>query len=364
MSVSGRAHGRGSESFESVAAPERAGSVWAKRPYAAPVALAVAAAVLTVIVAVAADLPVRDPDGIFGPRFRLLVAAVLAMVLIDIVPRAVRRARADRQPLRKSVALVARERWTRRRTLLIATGILSFYVTYVSYRNLKSFLPFVTEQDLDAPLLSWERALFGGDPAILLQDLLGTGVAAHILSSVYLVYLAFVPISLCAALVWSSNMAGGFWYTMALGINWLLGAASYYILPALGPAFVAPEIVSGLSETGVVQLQQTLLESREAVLINPWGTPEVQSIAAFASLHVSVVFSAALIAHLMGLARGLRIALWVFLGLTIVSTVYFGWHYLVDDVAGLAMGALAVYLGGLATGRRFELRPQTSTRLA
>lgn len=363
MSGTSRAHGRGPDAGISLAEARGRGSLWARRPYLAPAALAVAAAALTVAVAVAEGLPVRDPDGIFGPRFRLLVGAVLALVVIDILPRAVRRAGAGSERLRQSVAAVARERWSGRRSLLIVAGILSFYVTYVSYRNLKSFLPFLRDQDLDAPLLSWERGLFGQDPATLLQDLLGTGVAAHVLSSVYLIFLAFVPISLCAALVWSSDMVSGFWYAMALGINWLLGVASYYILPALGPVFVAPEIVGGLSETGVVQLQQTLVESRADVLRNPWGTPEVQSIAAFASLHVSIIFSAALIAHLMGLARGVRVSLWLFLALTILSTVYFGWHYVIDDVAGLVMGAAAVYLGGLATGR-FALRRQASARLA
>jgi hypothetical protein len=36
--------------------------------------------------------------------------------------------------------------------------------------------------------------------------------------------------------------------------------------------------------------------------------------------------------------------------LTILATVYFGWHYLVDDVAGLGIGAFAVWLAWRATG--------------
>ena len=35
--------------------------------------------------------------------------------------------------------------------------------------------------------------------------------------------------------------------------------------------------------------------------------------------------------------------------MTVVATAYFGWHYLVDDLAGLLIGALAVWLAHLAT---------------
>ena len=55
----------------------------------------------------------------------------------------------------------------------------------------------------------------------------------------------------------------------------------------------------------------------------------------------------------------LRIALWAFLGLTMVATLYFGWHYIVDDIAGLMIGAIAVPIAGMATG---HLRPAMPVR--
>ena len=55
----------------------------------------------------------------------------------------------------------------------------------------------------------------------------------------------------------------------------------------------------------------------------------------------------------------LRFALWAFLGLTMVATLYFGWHYVVDDIAGLAIGAIAVPIAGVATG---HLRPAVPVR--
>ena len=82
------------------------------------------------------------------------------------------------------------------------------------------------------------------------------------------------------------------------------------MLPALGPVFVAPDFYSNLPETGTAALQQALIYERHEALAGQ----AAQSIAAFASLHVSVVFTAALIAQLLHLHRLLRVALWTFLG--------------------------------------------------
>jgi membrane-associated phospholipid phosphatase len=46
----------------------------------------------------------------------------------------------------------------------------------------------------------------------------------------------------------------------------------------------------------------------------------------------------------------------VFLALTVLSTVYLGWHYVVDVLGGLALGTFAVWLAGMATGNRVGWR--------
>jgi membrane-associated phospholipid phosphatase len=40
--------------------------------------------------------------------------------------------------------------------------------------------------------------------------------------------------------------------------------------------------------------------------------------------------------------------------LTVVATIYFGWHYLLDDVAGAVIAVLAVSLAVALTGLRRE----------
>jgi membrane-associated phospholipid phosphatase len=46
----------------------------------------------------------------------------------------------------------------------------------------------------------------------------------------------------------------------------------------------------------------------------------------------------------------------VLFGLTLLATVYFGWHYVLDDIAGIAIGAFAVLVSALLTGNRAALR--------
>jgi hypothetical protein len=327
------------------------------RPHVPVVLLAAAMAVATVVMAMALDLPLRDPDGLAGPAYVRLPLIIAIMFALDVIPRTFVRWRGGSR-LRAAARAVIADRWSGQRFALVLTGLVSFYVIYVAYRNLKSFLPFARDGLADPGLLDLDRAMaFGQDPATLLHTILGTGVSAHVLSVIYIFFLVFVPMSLGAALVWSRDLRSGYWWVTALCVNWVLGVLSYYVLPSLGPAFVLPELFSDLPVTGVSELQNTLQAHRLEVLRDPFATVEVQGIAGFASLHVAIVFSAALLAHLLRLARAIRWAMWAFLAATVLATIYFGWHYLVDDLAGFVIGGLAVWIGALATGHQPRLRP-------
>ena len=42
------------------------------------------------------------------------------------------------------------------------------------------------------------------------------------------------------------------------------------------------------------------------------------------------------------------------MGLTVLATTYFGWHYIADDIYGAIIAFVAFYIGGLATGQKFD----------
>jgi PAP2 superfamily len=320
------------------------------RPYAAAVVVAGLSATAAVGGAALLGLPLRDPDGVAGPAWLRLPVIALLFVAADVVPR-VLVGRRDAGGLRPSYRRVVRERWSPEKLALVALGLVSFYVTYVSYRNLKGFLPFARATLVDGWLLRLDRAMtFGAEPSTVLHTLLGTGVSAYVLSAVYLLFLAFVPVSLAASLVWSRDSARGAWYVTALCLDWALGAVSYFLLPSLGPVYARPGLFADLPVTGVTSLQESLLTDRIEVLTDPWATHALHGIGAFASLHVAIIFTAALVVQRAGLHVLARAALWVFFALTVLSTVYFGWHYLLDDLAGVGIGAFSVWGAARVTG--------------
>jgi hypothetical protein len=333
-----------------------------RRAYWAGPAIAAVMLVVTLAWGSAYGLGLRDPDGIIGWRFSFVLMLVGGFVALDVIPRGIVAARTNRTPTWGTLVALARERWPWRRIGFVVGAIVAFYVTYLCYRNVKSYLPLARPEIVDSDLANFERGVFGTDPSTLIHQLLGTGVSAQVLSTVYLLFLTFVPISVGVALVWSSDRAGGLWWVSVLSLNWVLGVASYFLLPSMGPAFVEPHLFSQLPDTGTASLQAALMEDRRAFVADPVGSGQLQSIAAFASLHVSIVFAGALVAHLLRAPRTLRIAMWAYLGLTFCATIYFGWHYVVDDIAGFAIGFVSVYLGAVMTGWRIE-RSGAASRL-
>jgi hypothetical protein len=334
------------------------------RAYLVAPAIAAASVTVTLVWAAGYGMGLRDPDGVVGARMLLVFALVAVLWALDVVPRGVRRARASGRPKGVEIRAVLAERWSVRRALIVLGTIVAFYLTYLCYRNVKSYVPLARPELVDAQLLDLEQALFGTHPASFMHDVFGTGALAHVLSAIYLLFLTFVPLSVAAALVWRTDMAGGLWWVAVLSLNWVLGAASYFVLPSLGPAFIEPQMFAALPETGVTALQAALLESRNEFLAAPVASGGLQSIGAFASLHVSIVLSGALTAQLLGAPRTLRIGLWIYLFFTWVATIYFGWHYLVDDLGGIAIALLSVGLGAWLTGWRIERRTGQTAALA
>ena len=320
-------------------------------------------AVVTLVAALlatrAAGVPLRDPDGVAGRRLVWVVCLVVLLVVLDVVVRAGRRS-GTLTPSRAAMRSVRGERWSWHRGVAVGSALVSFYISYLAYRNLKSVVPLLRPGELfDRQLADFERGLFGGnDPAALLHSVLGTGVQTQVLSIVYVFFIFFVPLSLALAVVFSPNLPGGLFYATAASLNWPLGAASYLLLPALGPVYAEPASFAHLPASDASALQGVLLDQRLEFLRDPVASGAAQSIAAFASVHISMIFTAAVAAHLLGLARRLRIGLWVLLAATTAATIYFGWHYVIDDLVGVVIGLAALALARVLTG--FE--PRTARR--
>jgi hypothetical protein len=323
------------------AAPPALDAPPSRRAVAAGPVVAAVTLAAALIVTGAAGVPLRDPAGVSLSRFVSAAALVALLIAADIVFRA------------------GRARWTTARALAVGSALVSFYVTYLAYRNLKSVVPLLRDETFDGRLADLDRTLFAGhDPADLLHSLLNGGVSAYTLSSVYELFFVFIPVVIAFALVLLPDLRSGLFLTTALSINWALAAGSYFILPSLGPIYATPEEFAHLPVTGVSGLQEALLDARSEFLLDPTAGGAVQSIGAFASLHVSIFFTAALATHLLGLSRFVKMGVWILFALTVIATIYFGWHYVLDDLGGLVIAVASLALARVLTG----VNPRTARR--
>lgn len=324
--------------------------------------IALSMGLLAVLAAIIFDAKLVDPDGFIGPSY-LRLPTVLALGFgIDLIPRTLWVSRMNPMRMPGVFRERLRRHWTRDRVLLVVTGILSFYITYVSYRNLKSQLPFIEGRGhkFDRELFSLDKALFlGHEPAIVLHHLLGDGFSAEFLSSVYLWFLPLVPFALAVWLVWSRNLGFGYWFATSQCVAWTLGTVSYYALPTLGPGFQHPWLYQTIDDTAAGHLMNSLANTR-VWAVNTSApslmdlTNFLSGVAGFASLHVAITLLVALMIQYTTTIRWLKIVFWVNTCVTSVATLYFGWHYVADDIAGVAIALIAFYVGGWASGQSFS----------
>jgi hypothetical protein len=127
---------------------------------------------------------------------------------------------------------------------------------------------------------------------------------------------------------------------------WILGVGSYYLIPSLGPFHAAPQEFAGLTRTSIQTTQAEYVDQRAYLLAHPHAGDAFAQISAFASLHCALTFLVFLMARYYGL-RKISWLVGLFLVGTLLATVYLGWHFAVDDVAGLALAWVSVQLGKL-----------------
>jgi membrane-associated phospholipid phosphatase len=111
----------------------------------------------------------------------------------------------------------------------------------------------------------------------------------------------------------------------------------------LGPFASAPGDFAGLRHTAITASQSGYLVEREHLLSDPRAHDAFASISAFASLHVGFTCTVLFVA-LYFRWRLVSVVLAIYLAAVMVATVYFGWHFLVDDIAGVVLAAMAVGL--------------------
>ena len=330
---------------------EETGSWWLVRVWV----LVAAFAVVTVYWSHHVGIPIKDPHGsIFLSRIAISLAFFIPMTFIDAGLRVGR----PGWSFRRTLAMV-RTRWTRQRLALAMSALLAYHVVYFCYHNLKSWD--VLNRPQDAMLLGWDRWLFlGHSPAVLLHDLLGQHYAAYVLMVIYESFGTMVLIAIPMPIVFATRIRDGYVAIASALWVWILGVACYYLIPSLGPFNEAPEEFAGLPHTMIQDTQARYMDQRAHLLAHPQAQDAFAQVSAFASLHVGVTCVIFLMCAYYKLRRT-TIAMGVFLVATVVATVYLGWHFFVDDPAGIAIAVLGCYLGARIIYPRGRTDAKTSS---
>lgn len=307
-----------------------------------------------IVVSLVTDKPLVDPEGSFlGPTWLRLPLLLAAAISLDLLPRTLWLSKFKPTKMLPVVRERIRTHWTRERLTLVAFGVIAFYIIYVSYRNLKSALPALIDAQYDHELHLIDRALFfGHEPGVVLQNMFGTDVLAFFFSYIYLWFLPLVPIAVTCWMVWSKNLRYGYWFVASQGIAWTLGTISYYMLPTIGPGLQYPFVYTPLTHTPTTDLMDALVNARHSALWDDRAST-AQTVAGFASLHTAITLLVALMVQYTLRNTWVKIAFWANFGITVIATLYFGWHYVSDDLAGVLIALVAFYGGGLISGQKF-----------
>lgn len=291
------------------------------------------------------DIPLRDPHGKMFAR--KLLGAIAFFAVLAVVDVAVRWWRADRT--RAALRDVVRRRLAPTRLTLVVASLVAYHLVYICYRNLKSWNALRATHD--GWMLQLDRDLFGGhSPAVLLHDLLGTDTAAHPLAFCYKIFTYVCLVAVVGCLAFLDDLRKAYVMVIAGMWAWILGTASYYLIPTLGPVFSVPQEFAGLTHTSVTPMVLDDIAGRERFLADPQAPGAFAGVAAFASLHVG--FTTTVLLMLVYLRK--RVLAWLcgaYLAVVVVATVYFGWHFILDLVGGVVLAVLSVVIAHLTVYR-------------
>ena len=296
------------------------------------------------------DLPLRVPFYLYRSKLGFgLLLYLLGLLLVVLLIRL-----AD---LRQARSSGRRTRWHETfqayRTAYLTKPILfrdirlvnCIALMFVVYVHLKHLIPYLNSRIYDPFFAELEQRILGGvHPSTLLIELFGAE-GAFFMSEGYVFfypYLGFV--STFFILQRDSLLAQRYCFSFVL--LWFLAILVVYCVPTLGPCFSTPELFTSLPKTKVTELQNLLLVQKEHLEANPRSAAGMYLISGLPSLHFAVVVQGSL--FLQGCSRWLGAGSWLFAGLTALTTIYFGWHFVADLLAAVMLVAVVQGIGNRA----------------
>ena len=211
---------------------------------------------------------------------------------------------------------------------------------YVTFNYLKHLTPHVNPIIYDLQLLEFEKAILAGYlPSDLMLMLFGEG-SMEFFSKGYTSFYFFNAI-LCFVMLFQRKVNKYHEFFTAFTLVWFLSILIIYIYPTWGPCFFIPESYTWFAGTHISDLQANLWTMKLELDANPQSKSAMFLISGLPSLHVAAVILGSI--YFWKVSKMVGIVSWAFTFLTVLTTIYFGWHYVMDDVASVVMVYAAIY---------------------
>src|SRR5688572_16565749 len=195
------------------------------------------------------------------------------------------------------------------------------------YKEVEWLAPVLGDWRLTATIPAWESALFAGQPSLYLSERLAFVPLSEYLHFCYLSYVIVIPS--VAAYWYVSGRQAAFGELLLLLSTVLLGSYLFFILlPVDSPYYLSPRLGPPLSGHLFFDLVHQISASGGA------------RGGAFPSAHVSGAVVVSLVAWRH--QRRLAYLLVAITGSVMIATVYGRFHYVLDTLAGAALGIAVV----------------------
>jgi len=227
---------------------------------------------------------------------------------------------------------------------MVTRTVALLILCYVVISNLKAAIPLFR-------VYAWDRAglqldtlmFFGKSPYLLLHNLFPPARYTLFFEQFYFFFFYFNSFGLCGAFVFGSPRYL-FKVTNTVVMASYIGLVIYWLFPTLGPCFFneTAYIFNQMPEN--TALKPMLYNQFRSMITSPtnFKVGLFNGIAAFPSLHVA--HSLIYLVYLWPRQRFLTTLNILPFVLLCVSTVYLGWHYVIDIPAGALVGVAAILI--------------------
>ena len=243
------------------------------------------------------------------------------------------------------IAMVAavsfgRRRHPENRAIKYLHDFLPLFIVLFTFDSLSHLTHYVNPADRDPALARLDRAIFGTDPALLMQWMINPFLTT-VLQICYTSYY-FLPVALCCILYYRGDREAFDVSVFGILFGFFVSYAGYILVPALGPRYY----ING--SFGHDLMRGPLASAIDTTL----NMLEGENRDAFPSGHTEIVLIVAIYAWTY--RRWYFWAALPFVTGLIISTVYLRYHYAVDVIAGIVLAPLCVLVASALYSRMYR----------